>query len=159
MTFPFETLEVYQKAMDLYRSLPPGGGGWEGPADLKKGVISLCQAIICAAGRWNMEQRARDFGHVLDRARGLVPLVEGAAADGGLASPARERFRGEIEALCRMISALIRRTRELADKDGQPEGGGSAAGGPAVSRSRPPSPPGRPHTGDHGEHSARASLH
>lgn len=118
MQFQFETLDVYQKTLDLYRGLSGNEAGNEHQSArwLKRSIIELCQSMITGASCWSREHKVRYFQNSLDKARCLVPLVDGAAADGVLSAEKREALREEIENICKMLSSLTRWTRDWAEK-------------------------------------------
>ncbi len=128
MEFGFEGLEVYQKSLHLYRTL-----GEERSPDnrcdsirnLLRGVLELSQGIVMGATCWNREMKVRFWLNSLDRCRSLVPLLEGAVFDGAMEKTERERARGDIETLCRMLASLVRKTRENGQAkgdEGAPQG-------------------------------------
>jgi hypothetical protein len=137
MEFQFETLEVYQKALNLYQLVSREDVG---PAensqpvlDLKRRILDVCQGIVTGASRWGKETKVRYFLNALDLVRCLTPLVEGACIDGYLKSSTRELLREEIDGLSKMLSSLARKTREwnARGEDEKSTGEGGSPKGPS----------------------------
>ncbi len=125
MTFTFEGLNVYQRALKVAETVSGmaaafGRGHYLLADELRRGTYRICQQIAEGTGRWpRAEQRgayAAARGVVLE----VVPLLELARRASLLPIEMHESLRGELEALSKMLVGLIRGTdQKTVTSDGK----------------------------------------
>jgi four helix bundle protein len=112
MTFAFEKLHVYQKAIDfanavctLTREFPRG---YFFLADqLNRAALSIAANIAEGNGRFTRAERKHFFGIARGSVQECVPLLELAARQGLLAADRHQQLKAALEEIARMLSGLI----------------------------------------------------
>lgn len=121
MTFMFEKLEVYQKAVSfadeiaaLCESFPRSYGFL---ADqLNRAALSIATNIAEGNGRFTKPDRRNFFLIARGSAQECVPLLEVAHRRGLVGSNSHEAFRSELEAIGKMLNGLIKGVANRTDK-------------------------------------------
>jgi four helix bundle protein len=112
MSFAFEKLVVYQKAVtladaccSLTKDFPRG---YFFLADqLNRAALSIAANIAEGNGRFTKADRRNFFGIARGSVQECVPLLELAARQGLLKSDRHDQFKSDLEEIARMISGLI----------------------------------------------------
>lgn len=112
MSFMFENLAVYQKAVDfteqivtLTESFPRG---YYFLADqLNRASLSIATNLAEGNGRFTKPDRKNFFTIARASAQECVPILELARRKNLLTDDAHRAFRGQIEDIAKMISGLI----------------------------------------------------
>jgi four helix bundle protein len=112
MTFAFEKLQVYQKAVDfadqiasLTEHFPRGYGFLAG--QLNRASLSIAANIAEGNGRFTKADRKNFFGIARGSAQECVPLLELARRRGLLQDAAHGELSDDLEEIARMLSGLI----------------------------------------------------
>ena len=109
MSFAFEKLQVYQKAVTfadaictLTRDLP---GGYFFLADqLNRAAVSIAANIAEGNGRFTKPDRRNFFGTARGGVQECVPLLELAARQNVPKADRRQRLKSDLEEIARMQS-------------------------------------------------------
>jgi four helix bundle protein len=112
MTFAFEKLHVYQKAVafadavcNLTKDLPRG---YFFLADqLNRAALSIAANIAEGNGRFTKPDRKHFFGIARGSVQECVPLLELAARQGLLLAVRHQQLKADLEEIARMLSGLI----------------------------------------------------
>lgn len=112
MSFAFEKLQVYQKAVDFAdaictttRDLPRG---YFFLADqLNRAALSIAANIAEGNGRFTKPDRRNFFGIARGSVQECVPLLELAARQGLLVADHHRQLKARLEEISRMLSGLI----------------------------------------------------
>ena len=112
MTFAFEKLNVYQKAITfadavctLTKSFPRG---YFFLADqLNRGALSIAANIAEGNGRFTKPDRRNFFGIARGSVQECVPLLELAARQKLLPADRHQQLKAGLEEIARMLSGLI----------------------------------------------------
>jgi len=112
MSFAFEKLQVYQKAISfangvctLTRDLPRG---YFFLADqLNRAALSIAANIAEGNGRFTKADRRNFFGIARGSVQECVPLLELAARQGILKLEHHEQLKADLEEIAKMLSGLI----------------------------------------------------
>ena len=112
MSFIFEKLQVYQKAINfaddvctLTRSFPRG---YFFLADqLNRAALSVAANIAEGNGRFTKPDRRNFFGIARGSVQECVPLLELASRQSLLAAEQHQVLKSQLEELSRMLSGLI----------------------------------------------------
>ena len=114
LTFMFEQLEVYQKAVDfadeiaaLTEGFPRGYGFLV--AQLNRAARSIATNLAAGNGRFTKPDRRNFFTIARGSAQECVPLLELARRRGLVQEPAAFALRERLEIIAKMISGLINR--------------------------------------------------
>jgi four helix bundle protein len=126
MTFTFEKLVVYQKALDLAddvftqtKSFNRGYGFIV--SQLNRAVLSISTNIAEGNGRFSKPDRKRFFGMSRGSVQECVPLLELSKRRNLIAPDVHQALKVRLEEISRMLSGLIRRMESPDDpaKDGE----------------------------------------
>lgn len=112
MSFAFEKLHVYQKAVNFAdavctttRDLPRG---YFFLADqLNRAALSIAANIAEGNGRFTKPDRRNFFGIARGSVQECVPLLELASRQGLLKADRHQQLRVDLEEIARMLSGLI----------------------------------------------------
>jgi len=112
VTFAFEKLHVYQKAVALAdavcrltKDLPRG---YFFLADqLNRAALSIAANIAEGNGRFTKADRKHFFGIARGSVQECVPLLELAARQGLLEADRHQQLKADLEEIARMLSGLI----------------------------------------------------
>ncbi|MFO8007929.1 MAG: four helix bundle protein [Candidatus Brocadiia bacterium] len=113
MTFMFENLDVYQKAVDfadevaaLTESFPRGYGFLSD--QLNRAALSIATDLAEGNGRFTKADRKNFFTIARGSVQECVPLLELARRRGLLDEGRHERMRDQLETMAKMVSGLIK---------------------------------------------------
>ena len=112
MTFAFEKLIVYQKAVDLADKIAsltenfPRGYGYLSD-QLNRASLSIAANIAEGNGRFTKADRKNFFGIARGSVQECVGLRELAVRQALLAPERHHQFKAELEVISKMISGLI----------------------------------------------------
>ena len=117
MSFMFEKLEVYQRAVDLAEnifqltdSLPRGHAAL---ADqFRRAALSVSLNIAEGNGRWHSKDRKNFFLIARGSVFECVPLLELCRRQKWITEDYFKNLKEELEVLAKMLSALIKGTEE-----------------------------------------------
>lgn len=112
MTFAFEKLVVYQKALDFSDRVCQLTGGFPRGfyflADqLNRASLSIAANIADGNGRFTKPDRKHFFGIARGSVQECVPLLELARRRGLLVEQDHAALKGDIEEIAKMLSGLI----------------------------------------------------
>ena len=112
MTFAFEKLIVYQKAVafadavcNLTRDLPRGYFFLSD--QLNRAALSIAANIAEGNGRFTKPDRKHFFGIARGSVQECVPLLELAVRQGLLVADRHQQLKADLEEIARMLSGLI----------------------------------------------------
>jgi four helix bundle protein len=112
MSFIFEKLDVYQKSVDLAaeiskftESLPRGT--YYLTDQLNRAALSVVANIAEGNGRWHVNERKTFFWIARGSAQECVAILEVCRRRELIAAGAHERFKSDLERVCKMICGLI----------------------------------------------------
>lgn len=113
MTFMFENLQVYRRAVDLAdhvikltRDAPRGFGFLTD--QLNRAALSIATNLAEGNGRFTKADRRNFFIIARGSVQECVPLVEIALRNGLITKGDHDALRTELEAIAKMISGLIK---------------------------------------------------
>lgn len=118
MTFSFEKLLVYQKAVDFADRICgrteqfPRGYGFL-VDQLNRAALSIAANIAEGNGRFTKPDRRNFFGIARGSIQECVPLLELARRRGFLSDENQGSLKSELEEIARMLSGLIRGLENL----------------------------------------------
>ena len=113
MTFMFENLEVYRRAVDLADRVitltkeAPRGFGFL-TDQLNRAVLSISTNLAEGNGRFTKADRRNFFIIARGSTRECVPLIDLAQRHGLIRQDDQEAMRRELEEIVRMISGLVK---------------------------------------------------
>lgn len=116
MTFMFEKLEVYQRAVDLAEKIDvltetfSTKGHYHVVDQLRRASLSISLNIAEGNGRWHVKERKNFFWIARGSAFECVPLVELCRRRGLMTEETCAALRAELEILSKMLTALIKGT-------------------------------------------------
>jgi four helix bundle protein len=116
MSFMFEKLEVYQRAIDLAEKLDKltetfaGRGNYHIVDQLGRASVSISLNIAEGNGRWHVRERRNFFWIARGSAFECVPLVELCRRKKLLTEEVCQELRTELEVISKMLTALIKGT-------------------------------------------------
>lgn len=116
MTFLFENLEVYQRAVDLAERIDrltealPCKGNHHLIDQLLRASLSISLNIAEGNGRWHVKERRNFFWIARGSAFECVPLVELCRRKNLIPAPSCQELREELEIIGKMLTALIKGT-------------------------------------------------
>jgi len=125
MAFMFEKLEVYQRAVSLSEKVTrltenfPPKGYYHLVDQLRRAALSICLNIAEGNGRWHPKDRKNFFWIARGSIFECVPLVELCRREGLITEENCAELRAELEALAKMMTALIRGVEKRGDHTGQ----------------------------------------
>jgi four helix bundle protein len=113
MAFLFEDLDVYQRAVEfaervvrVCRGFPKGNSDLA--SQFRRAAISISCNIAEGNGRWHPRERFNFFMIARGSASECVPLLDLSKRLGLIGRADLERFREEIDAICKMLTRLAR---------------------------------------------------
>ena len=112
MSFAFEKLIVYQKAVDfadqVLAATEPFPRGYAFLSDqLNRASVSIAANLAEGNGRFTKPDRKHFFGIARGSIQECVPLLDLALRRGLLGSDSHDEFRQRLEELGKMVSGLI----------------------------------------------------
>lgn len=116
MSFMFEKLEVYQKAVDLaerIETLSKGiaGQGYHHLLDqLRRASLSISLNIAEGNGRWHTKDKKNFFWIARGSVFECVPLVELCRRQKLMSEEISAELKAELEKLSKMLTALVKGT-------------------------------------------------
>jgi len=116
MTFMFEKLEVYQRAVDLAEKIDrltetfPTTGHYHVIDQLRRASLSISLNIAEGNGRWHTKERKNFFWIARGSAFECVPLVELCRRRKLMTEETCAALKAELEILSKMLTALIKGT-------------------------------------------------
>lgn len=126
MSFTFEKLIVYQKAIDIaddvFNATKAFSRGYGFIANqLNRAILSISTNIAEGNGRFTAADRKRFFGMARGSVQECVPLLELATRRQLIAGEVHAALKQRLEEISRMLSGLIRRM----EKGGEDEPSGN----------------------------------
>jgi four helix bundle protein len=112
----FEKLEVYQRAVDLAEKIAaltetfPVKGHHHLVDQLRRASLSISLNIAEGNGRWHAKERKNFFGIARGSLFECVPLLELCKRERLISEQSCAGLRAELEALAKMLTALIKGT-------------------------------------------------
>jgi four helix bundle protein len=137
MPFPFEKLDVYQKALAMAEHVHgacdafPAKGSFALADHLRRLAVAIPGEIAAASAVWPRAERRDAFAAARAQALACVPALEVAARRGLLPAERKAELLAEAEAIARMIGGMLKGM----------EGDGPAAPEPRAVQPAPPPPP------------------
>jgi len=127
MTFTFEKLVVYQKAVDIaddvFTATKAFTRGYGFIANqLNRAILSISTNIAEGNGRFSAADRRRFFGMARGSVQECVPLLELAKRRELIPIDGHVTLKSRLEEIARMLSGLIRATKGKADDEKPDEG-------------------------------------
>ena len=125
MPFPFEKLDVYQKALALAERIHgacdafPAKGSFALADHLRRLAVSIPGDIATASALWPRDERRDAFTAARATALACVPALEVAARRGLMLAEKKAELLGELEAVSKMIGGMLKGM----DDAGQPPTG------------------------------------
>ena len=116
MSFMFEKLEVYQRAIDLAEKIDRLTEGFTDKGNhhlvdqLRRASISISLNIAEGNGRWHVKDRRNFFWIARGSAFECVPLVELCRRKKLITEETCQELRAELEVIAKMLTALIKGT-------------------------------------------------
>jgi four helix bundle protein len=117
--FLFEKLQVYQRALsfaerisELTSDFPLGS--WYLADQLNRASLSISVNTPEGNGRWTDADRRNFFGIARGSVHECVPLVELCRSTGPIEEAACAELKDELQAIAKMLSGLIERTKKRA---------------------------------------------
>jgi four helix bundle protein len=116
MSFMFEKLEVYQRALDLAEKIVglteafAGKGNYHLVDQLGRASISISLNIAEGNGRWHVKDRRNFFWIARGSTFECVPLVELCRRKKLMTEETCQELKVELEIISKMLTALIKRT-------------------------------------------------
>ncbi|MGH7845671.1 MAG: four helix bundle protein [Candidatus Binatia bacterium] len=114
MSFMFEKLEVYQRAIDLAEKIDGLTEAFAGKGNshlvdrLGRASISISLNIAEGNGRWHVRDRRNFFWIARGSAFECVPLVELCRRKNLMTEETCQELRAELEVISKMLTALIK---------------------------------------------------
>jgi four helix bundle protein len=116
--FDFERLDIYKRSIEfadfaytiadsLPRSLQSSLAD-----QLRRAVISICNNIAEGSGKLSPREKRQFYHYALDSARECVPIIALIQRRVQSNIETNERFRNEIEIVCKMLTKLILSVKE-----------------------------------------------
>jgi four helix bundle protein len=121
MGFMFERLDVYQRAIDLAEKITrltetfPPRHHRHLADQLTRASLSISLNIAEGNGRWHAKERKNFFWIARGSAFECVPLLELCKRDKLITDEDHASVKAELEALAKMLSALIKGTDKRED--------------------------------------------
>ena len=116
MSFMFEKLEVYQRAVDLAEKITtltetfPAKGHQHLVDQLRRASLSISLNIAEGNGRWHSKERKNFFWIARGSAFECVPILELCKREKLITEEAHVTLKAELEVLSKMLTALIKGT-------------------------------------------------
>ena len=124
MPFPFERLDVYQKALALAERIHsacdafPAKGSFALADHLRRLAVSIPGEIATASALWPRAERREAFTAARATALACVPALEVAARRGLMMAEKKAELLAELEAVSRMIGGMLK----AMNGEGEPTG-------------------------------------
>jgi four helix bundle protein len=121
MSFMFEKLEVYQRAVDLAEKLDmlsqqfAGKGHYHLVDQLRRASLSILLNIAEGNGRWHSKDRKNFFWIARGSVFECVPLVELCRRQKLMSEEICAELKAESEVLSKMLTALVKGTDRRDD--------------------------------------------
>ena len=116
MSFMFEKLEVYQRAIDFAEKIDrltdafAGKGSYHLVDQLGRASVSISLNIAEGNGRWHVRDRRNFFWIARGSAFECVPLLELCRRKNLITEETCQELRAELEVIAKMLTALIKGT-------------------------------------------------
>jgi four helix bundle protein len=116
MSFLFEKLEVYQRAVDFAERISaltktfPAQGHYHLVDQLRRASVSISLNIAEGNGRWHVKDRKNFFWIARGSVFECVPLTELCKRENLITENTRDEVKTELEVLSKMLTALINGT-------------------------------------------------
>ncbi len=133
MPFPFEKLDVYQKALALAERIHsvcdafPAKGSFALADYLRRLAVSIPGEIARASALWPRAERREAFVAARAVALACVPALEVAARRGLMMAEKKAELLAELEAVAKMLSGMLKGMENGGGAEGPPgrKGGGN----------------------------------
>ena len=118
MSFMFEKLEVYQRAVDLAEKIAaltetfPAKGHYHLVDQLRRASLSISLNIAEGNGRWHTKDRKNFFWIARGSVFECVPLLELCKREKLITEETCAGLKAELEVLSKMLTALIKGTEK-----------------------------------------------
>lgn len=118
MSFMFEKLEVYQRAVDLAEKITaltetfPAKGHYHLVDQLRRASLSISLNIAEGNGRWHTKDRKNFFWIARGSVFECVPLLELCKREKLITEETCAGLKAELEVLSKMLTALIKGTEK-----------------------------------------------
>ena len=116
MTFLFETLEVYQRAVNFAERITvltktfPAQGHYHLVDQLRRASLSISLNIAEGNGRWHVKDRKNFWWIARGSVFECVPLLELCKREKLISEEEWAELKAELEVLSKMLTALIKGT-------------------------------------------------
>lgn len=122
MGFPFEGLNVYQRALKVAETVNGmaaafGRAHYMLADELRRGTYRICQQIAEGAGHWPRAEQRGAYSVARGAVLEVVPLLELARRASLLPVEMHESLKNELDALSKMLTGLIRGSDEKSAAD------------------------------------------
>ena len=114
MPFPFEKLDVYQKALTLAERLHsacdafPAKGSFALADHLRRLAVGIAGDIATASALWPQAERREAFMAARASALACVPALEVAARRGLMMAEKKAELLAELETVAKMLSGMLK---------------------------------------------------
>jgi four helix bundle protein len=114
MPFPFEKLDVYQKALVLAERIHgacdafPAKGSFALADHLRRLAVGIPGEIATASALWPKGERREAFAAARGQALACVPALEVAARRGLMMAEKKDEMLAELEAVSKMLSGMLK---------------------------------------------------
>ncbi|MBI2352589.1 MAG: four helix bundle protein [Deltaproteobacteria bacterium] len=116
MSFMFEKLEVYQRAVDLAEKIAaltetfPAKGYYHLIDQIRRAALSIYLNIAAGNGRWHAKERKNFFWIARGSVFECVPVLELCRREKLITEEKHTELKAELEVLSKMLTALIKGT-------------------------------------------------
>ena len=114
MPFPFEKLDVYQKALVLAERIHsacdafPAKGSFALADHLRRLAVGIPGEIATASALWPRGERREAFAAARGQALACVPALEVAARRGLMLAERKAELLAELEAVSKMLGGMLK---------------------------------------------------
>jgi len=118
MSFMFEKLEVYQRAVDLAEKIAaltetfPAKGYYHLIDQIRRASLSISLNIAEGNGRWHAKERKNFFWIARGSVFECVPVLELCKREKLITEEKHTELKAELEVLSKMLTALIKGTEK-----------------------------------------------
>ncbi len=118
MSFMFEKLEVYQRAVDLAEKIAaltetfPAKGYYRLIDQIRRASLSISLNIAEGNGRWHAKERKNFFWIARGSVFECVPVLELCKREKLITEEKHTELKAELEVLSKMLTALIKGTEK-----------------------------------------------
>jgi len=118
MSFMFEKLEVYQRAVDLAEKIAalteifPAKGYYHLIDQIRRASLSISLNIAEGNGRWHAKERKNFFWIARGSVFECVPVLELCRREKLITEEKHAELKAELEVLSKMLTALIKGTEK-----------------------------------------------